>query len=359
MTVISGRRCCALLTKSGRIGSLVKMLLVSPLWSKEGYGLKWDTKQLFSARVTDCTFADSSSATPSRESAATWSVSDIPSSRLLFRLRVSARPTAATASSFLLQTPRAEMVDETPEAFAARKARNGYKKGTKFASLEMQVKYDERFAGMLKTPTTWDAKSEEMTSAARTSTTGTLAQEMANGYAARRGLMLPTPMTQDYKKRGPQSKQRGIGEYVLDMLPTARANKVDVPLSASLASRHKGNLEEVVAKLLPTPTVNDAINQTLPPSQAKRNDSIVKRLLTGEIEAQRGEERRGEERRGEETISQTTDSDPSCAGETFRLSPLFTEELMGFPFLWTTLPFLRSSGEPSRSKPTEMPSSRK
>lgn len=35
---------------------------------------------------------------------------------------------------------------------------------------------------------------------------------------------------------------------------------------------------------------------------------------------------------------------PSTDGEPFRLSPLFTEEMMGFPFLWTTLPFLSANG---------------
>ena len=42
-------------------------------------------------------------------------------------------------------------------------------------------------------------------------------------------------------------------------------------------------------------------------------------------------------------------------GSGFRLSPLFTEEMMGFPFLWTTLPFLQLSGEQSPLKPTETP----
>ena len=40
-------------------------------------------------------------------------------------------------------------------------------------------------------------------------------------------------------------------------------------------------------------------------------------------------------------------------GQTSRLSPLFTEEMMGFPFLWTALPFLQESGEQKHSKPTE------
>ena len=47
------------------------------------------------------------------------------------------------------------------------------------------------------------------------------------------------------------------------------------------------------------------------------------------------------------------------AGETSRLSPLFTEEMMGFPLGWTELPFLSESGAPNPSKPTETQSCRK
>jgi hypothetical protein len=46
-------------------------------------------------------------------------------------------------------------------------------------------------------------------------------------------------------------------------------------------------------------------------------------------------------------------------GEISRLSPLFTEEMMGFPLMWTTLPFLSTNGETNPSKPTEMQSSHK
>ena len=35
-------------------------------------------------------------------------------------------------------------------------------------------------------------------------------------------------------------------------------------------------------------------------------------------------------------------------GITFRLSPLFTQEMMGFPLGWTELPFLSGAGGPKR-----------
>jgi hypothetical protein len=47
------------------------------------------------------------------------------------------------------------------------------------------------------------------------------------------------------------------------------------------------------------------------------------------------------------------------AGHNSRLSPLFTEEMMGFPLMWTALPFLSENGEPKPSKPTATPSSPK
>ena len=50
---------------------------------------------------------------------------------------------------------------------------------------------------------------------------------------------------------------------------------------------------------------------------------------------------------------------PKIGGKTFRLSPLFTQEMMGFPFGWTEYPFLSQDGEPKPSKHTETPSSPK
>ena len=89
--------------------------------------------------------------------------------------------------------------------------------------------------------------------------------------------------------------------YRKDLLPTPRANKVnDMKLNnPDLAERHKANLEEEIAKIV---------------------------------------------------VSQDADD-----GTTFHLSPLFTEEMMGFPYGWTELPFLSQNGETKPSKPTATP----
>ena len=83
------------------------------------------------------------------------------------------------------------------------------------------------------------------------------------------------------------------------MLPTPRSNVVNgCDLNnPKLAERHKSNLEEEVAKVV-------------------------------------------------------VNTKSEAAGKTSRLSPLFTEEMMGFPLMWTALPFLSESGAPKPSKPT-------
>ena len=58
-------------------------------------------------------------------------------------------------------------------------------------------------------------------------------------------------------------------------------------------------------------------------------------------------------------VYQQTEEYAENAGQTSRLSPLFTEEMMGFPLMWTALPFLSESGAPKPSKPTATPSSPK
>jgi hypothetical protein len=67
------------------------------------------------------------------------------------------------------------------------------------------------------------------------------------------------------------------------------------------------NLETVVARMLPTPTVNDSKNSTLPPSQINR-DGLAGAMLR------------------EDSIQ---------TGVATYLNPSFVEEMMGFPVGWT------------------------
>jgi len=237
-SVTSGRRCCGLLTKSGPLGSLVRTLLESPLWSKEGYSLRWEATPLCSERVTDFTDTSCGNPSPSSEYAETLRVLDTPSSRCLFRLRLSALPTEETGSS-LLPMPEGE-------------------------TLSQEIIQNEKYK-----------------------------------------CLFPTPRACRFMA----ASLEGEGIRSEKSFP---------------------NLEVVIARMLPTPTARDEKNPSSP------------------------------------------NSSPKTGGGTFRLSPLFTEEMMGFPFLWTALPFLQfpspqhtgkeapsnipsASGEPNPSKPTETP----
>ena len=100
--------------------------------------------------------------------------------------------------------------------------------------------------------------------------------QMGQSLSAMAGSgMLPTPVAEDYKKRGPNSQQQQLGEMVYEMANGTKSTK-----------------------------------------EAQKSQGVG-------------------------------------VGQTSRLSPLFTEEMMGFPFGWTTFPFLNQSGGQNHSKPTE------
>lgn len=108
--------------------------------------------------------------------------------------------------------------------------------------------------------------------------------------------LLPTPLSQGLKvcENGKSIPIR------LALLPTPRANKVDLNLdNDKLATREKGNLEEVVAKIIQDNKLNDYAGG-------------------------------------------------KGAGKVSLLNPLFVEEMMGFPYLWTLYPFLSNNGGGTR-----------
>ena len=240
----------------------------------------------------------------------------MPSSRCLFRLVPSEPPTDETGCSssqgVLLQTPTTVQTDEPPEKMRARAEKNGYKNGTKFGSLTSQIKYDERVKEL---------------------------------------LTLPTPSARDWKgKTNPGVVKEGSGCIYGETVPDA------------------------VARLFPTPTAIEGVKWTNtwnPNSQMGQSLSAMAgsgMLPTPRVGGQEGYESRAK-RKGHECamsyletavdyIYQQTKPD-SDAGKTSRLSPLFTEEMMGFPLMWTALPFLSESGAPKPSKPTATPSSPK
>lgn len=130
-------------------------------------------------------------------------------------------------------------------------------------------------------------------------------------------------------KRRDMRFNRTLYRLAVSALPTEGTDAGLLPTvqTQGLKQCEKGKTVFMPLGMLPTPTVNDATNSNLPPSQVKRKSGLPK------IAMQSDEYRTG-------TISQ--------------LNPLFVGEMMGFPVDWTVLPFL--NGETCPSKPTETPS---
>ena len=347
-SVISGRRLLGLLTKSGPLGALLRTLLVSPQWSKDGYSLKWDAIPLCSESVID--YSRKGECSQSSESVKILRTLDIPFSRCLFRLRLSKLPTEGTGSS-LLPTPMSvevhhrertqRAIDQGQTSFRGRPDKG---KDTHPSGLMDYL----QFKGLLKTPSAMDAALERMTSKGESGTSGTLAQEMMSGYVEKRGFLLPTPTAGEAEK------------YRLKYTP---GSQMGTSLSAMGASG-----------MLPTPTARDEKNPSSPDGERiarkmeqgwtiELNDLAGMGMLptprsNNMTELNLANEKVADEKHGRlegVLASRLQNSSPKTAGGTFRLSPLFTQEMMGFPFGWTELPFLSTSGEPNPSKPTETP----
>jgi hypothetical protein len=301
------------------------MLLVSSQWSSKARFLKWQVKGLFSTRVTEFADTDLSRPLPCNVSATTLRDTDIPSSRCLFQLLPLEPPTDAigfsSSDTVILQTPTAVQTDETPEKMRARAERNGYKNGTKFGSLTSQIKYDPRVREILTlpTPSARDWKGKTNPGVVKEGSGCIYGETLPDAVERMFGGLLPTPLTRDYKG-GTTAIRKDTGKVRTDALD-------------SLVKY----LDE--QGLLPTPITGEYRDSTISKACASRGkqENLCRRISRMVVE----------------TSQDLDDGNPS------RLSPLFTEEMMGFPLMWTTLPFLSVNGAPKASKHTETPSSHK
>ena len=95
MIAISGLKCFESLGKCSPLSSLLKTLMESYRWFNQAVQLSWKARPLSSVRVT--TFIEPKNDTSPTSCARISKRQDMPSNRLLFRLAVSAHPTADTA----------------------------------------------------------------------------------------------------------------------------------------------------------------------------------------------------------------------------------------------------------------------
>lgn len=342
ITATSGLRCFERYGRYTPLGSLVKTLLESRRWWSPAKSLRWDAQTIFSKRIT---YIEKKADSHSTKSAQTSKPKDIPSNRLLFQLAVSERPTEGIESGLLqeeyqqlLLTPTAVMITEDPKKFKERAKKNGYRNGTTYGSLASQV----MFSDILPTPNAMDIPHKDMEinergrrNPKRGKTDHSLGlEDMAVAK------LLPTPCsiegTKFTKTINPNS-QMGQGLTALAVngrLPTPTAMEV------KHSNRVKGLKEQGVKGMysrkngalrpngltdfldfngmMPTPSARDWKGCTNP-GVKKVNGNVYGETLP-------------------DTVKKVT-------GSTSQLNPLFVEEMMGFPLMWTALPFLSPSGD--------------
>ena len=154
--------------------------------------------------------------------------------------------------------------------------------------------------------------------------------------------LLPTVTAQDYKRRGPGSRQQGLPEIIHGMLlptPVAteihHAERVRKWKSMNLSSPHAQIAGEKNPNgltdfldfhgLLPTPTARDW-----------KGAPTLENF----------------QRKGKNPHQGSLPDFFARAGRSFQLNPLFVAEMMGFPVNWTVLPFLPVGSSPSRDMET-------
>ena len=146
--------------------------------------------------------------------------------------------------------------------------------------------------------------------------------------------LLPTVLTQGLK----QSNKKGKTEFVpLDLLPTPNAMDIahkDMEINErgrrnpkKGKTDHSLGLEDMaVAKLLPTPCASEATKFTKRFNPKSQMGQSLTALACSEM-------------------LPTPAVRKKTSGKTSQLNPLYVEEMMGFPLMWTTLPFLSPDGD--------------
>lgn len=139
--------------------------------------------------------------------------------------------------------------------------------------------------------------------------------------------LLPTVQTQGLK----QCNRKGKTEFLpLELLPTPTAldkgtGRTNKSLSPNAAERPTLALAAKQG-FLPTPCASEATKFTKKlNSKSQMGKSLTAMACNGMIPA--------------------PSSKKVTAGKTSQLNPLYVEEMMGFPLMWTALPFLSQSGE--------------
>lgn len=307
ITATSGLRCFERYGRYTPLGSLVKTLLESRRWWSPAKSLRWDAQTIFSKRIT---YIEKKADSHSTKSVQTSKPKDIPSNRLLFQLAVSERPTKGIEYGLLqeeyqqlLLTPTAVMITEDPKKFKERAKKNGYRNGTTYGSLASQV----MFSDILPTPNAMDIPHKDM----------------------------------EINERGRRNPKKGKTDHSLGLEDMAVAKLLPTPCSIEATKFTKtinpnsqmgqGLTVLAVNGLLPTPTAMEI-------KHSNRVKGLKEKGAKGMYSRKNGALRPN-------GLTDFLDFNNQVDGGTFQLNPLFVEEMMGFPLMWTALPFLSPNGD--------------
>ena len=287
ITVTSGRKLSELYVKSGPLGLLARMLLESSRWYSPARKLRWEAKPIYSERLTEKEYCSGRNML-SKQSAEILSVKDIPSSRLLFRLVPSERPTGETECG-LLPTVQTDGISIHPKG-----------KGQIYMRGKALREAIEK--GLLPTPTVLDSGGGRIN---KSPSPGARARPTI-ALAAKMGL-LPTPTGRDFRngsKTEDNKTQRKLRKgWTLELNDMASGG------------------------LLPTPNAIEATKyaKTYNP-KSQMGSGLTAMACNGMIPCANQSQQTG--------------------GKTSQLNPRFVSEMMSFPPDWTELPFLNGDKNP-------------
>lgn len=280
MTATSGRRLSESFTKPSPLGLLARTLLESSRWFSPARRLKWEAVPLCSEKVTEKEYCYGRN-TSSKPSAVTLNEKVTKSSRLLFRLVPSVRPTDGTGCG-LLQ----EELLPTPQTQGLKVCNADGK--TEFMPLEL-----------LPSPVASDA------------TTGAIIGECDKFVATGNGTLRKI-------NRNGTNGSVGLARMV-QLLPTPNASEAEKYTTKYNPNSQmgKGLTAMAMNNMLPTPTASchNAV------TTANRKDGTSRESQLNHLIARQ-------------------------VGHTSQLNPLFVQEMMGFPYLWTELPFQNGGRKP-------------
>lgn len=257
-------------------------------WFSPARRLTWVAQTIFSRRET---YTERNKDMSSTASVRTSRMRDIPSSRVLFRLVPSERRTGGTGYGLWRGGKMTDLL-KTPSAMDAEKYTKTYNPDSQMGRSLTAMAVNDLLPTPLAVSVRHSKRCQELRAAGdvpfHSRVNGETRPNGLEDYLEFNGLM-PSPVSQDYRRRGPNSRQQG--------------------------------LPEVCHRLLHTP-IADGLK--------KRTGKGQERMHAEDFEAM---------------FPENGGSPASKDGRASQLNPLFVGEMMGYPLEWLTSPFLSGDGE--------------